>query len=202
MNAEITADLRAHALQLAAQHLQDSRAETECIVPQGPRAWFVLQTVMHGEEKVAEALKGMGFESYAPMMKRDVYVRRSRSMVTRTFRLFNRYLFARLPTDTAQWKTVEAVDELDCVLGANGIPAIVRDADIVRFRKAEAAHEFDLTKRERFPIGSRVRIVAGPFSGWSGQVRSVEGKRVVRAIIEILGGLTPVDFPWDAVVPG
>ena len=58
MNAEITADLRAHALQLAAQHLQDSRAETECIVPQGPRAWFVLQTVMHGEEKVAEALKG------------------------------------------------------------------------------------------------------------------------------------------------
>lgn len=201
MNAALNPELVDHALQLAAQHLQDARTEAACVVPQGPRAWFVLQTVLHGEEKVAEALKAMGFESYAPMMKRDVWVSRAKRVTTRTFRLFNRYLFAKLPADTRQWKMVRAIDEYDGVLGANGIPAVVREADIVRFRAAEAACEFDLTKHDRFPVGSRLRILRGPFGGWSGQVVSVEGKRVVRAIIDLLGRLTPVDFPWDAVEP-
>jgi transcription antitermination factor NusG len=135
------------------------------------------------------------------MMTRDVWNCKKKVMTARVFRLFNRYLFARLPIDTRQWKMVEAIDELDSVLGANGVPAIVPEADITRFRKAEEAHEFDVTKRERFPIGSKIHVMTGPFGGFAGQVVSVEGKRMVKAMVEIFGGLVPVDFPWDTVVP-
>lgn len=190
-----------HSLALAERYLSDMRpvALPAEIVPEGPRAWYVLQTVARGETKMVKALDDLGFESYVPVMRKEVY--RRRRLVEREFRLFNRYVFAHLPMNPRAWRTVRDVEEFDCVLGDHDGPCSVAEADIERFRAAEAAREFDDTKRVRFPIGSRVRAVAGPFGGFAGRVTSLTGKGVVEAMIEIFGRLTPVKFPYDMVEP-
>lgn len=197
--------LVAHSLALAERYLRDTRPVMTMTVagtaPARARAWYVLQTIVRGEDAVIEALDELGFASYAPTMRKEVFHRRSRRTVMRTFKLFNRYLFAELPVDTRQWKTVEAIDEVDYALGANGVPCPVAAAEIQRFKAAEAARLFDVTKGERFPVGSRVRALTGPFGGFAGLVTSLPGRGVVKAMIEIFGRLTPVEFRYDMVEP-
>lgn len=195
--------LVAQSLALAERYLQDTRpvARQAEVVAVGPRAWFVLQSVMHGEKKLCEALDCLGVETYVPMARKEVKHRRSRRPVMRQFRLFNRFIFAFLPKDTSQWRTVRAIDEYDGVLGMGGVPSPVADADIARFRREEAARAFDITKTERFPVGSRVHVLSGPFGGFAGLVESLPGRDVVRAMLEIFGRSTAVDFPFDTVEP-
>lgn len=196
--------LVAHSLSLAERYLKDTRpgmAQKVDEVASGPRAWFVLQTAVHGEDKVAKALAEMGFQSYAPMMRKDIWHRQKTKLVTRKFRLFNRYLFAYLPIDAGQWKTLEDIKEVDYVLGANGVPCPVPAAEIERFKSAEAARLFDDTKQDRFPMGSRVRAVGGPFGGFAGRVVSVAGRGIVHAMLEIFGRMVPVQFPYNMVEP-
>lgn len=198
--------LEQHCLEVAAEaFLEETKP---IVVPSpaaallaGPRAWFVLQTVMRGEDKVVQALAELGFETYAPMMKKEVWNRRKRISTIRQFRLFNRYLFAHLPVATRHWKTVEDVAEIDCVLGANGVPCPIPESDILRFRAAEAERQFDDTKINRFPLGSRIRAVDGPFGGFAGRVVSVAGRGVVKAMLDIFGRMVPVEFRYDTVEP-
>ncbi len=195
--------LRDHALALAERYLTETRpvAVPAELVAVGPRAWFVLQTILHGEVKVIDGLKALGFASYRPLMRKEIWHRRSRRTVERTFPLFNRYLFAELPRDTRGWRTVEDIEEIDYALGGNGVPCPVAAAEVERFKAAEAARLFDDTKAERFPVGSRVRALSGPFGGFAGQVTSVAGRGVVKAMIEIFGRMTPVEFRFDMVEP-
>lgn len=196
--------LVAHSLALAERYLGDTRpvsAPVASVAAVGPRAWFVLQTVARGEDAVIEALGELGFESYAPTMLKEVIHHRTRRPVTREFKLFNRYLFARLPLDTRQWRTVEAIEEVDYALGANGVPCPIGDGEIARFKRAEAEGLFDVSKAASFPIGSRVRVLSGPFGGFSGQVTSLPGRGVVKAMVGLFGGLVPVEFQFDMVEP-
>jgi transcription antitermination factor NusG len=194
-----------HCLELAEAFLEDSKpvaaSEPVVIVQSGPRAWFVLQTASRGEDAVIAALAELGFESYAPTMLREVIHHRTRRPVKRAFKLFNRYLFAHLPLNTTQWRTVEAIEEVDYALGANGIPCPVADAEIARFKRAEAEGLFNVTKAASFPLGSRVRVTSGPFGGFGALVVSLPGRGVVKAMVDLLGGLVPVEFPFDMVEP-
>jgi transcriptional antiterminator NusG len=198
----VSAGLVSHALELATRHRIGERPEPPpIIVDDVPFAWYVLQTIMHGEEKVCDALAGIGFESYVPMMRKEVTRRASRKAKFIELRLFNRYVFAHLPANTRAWRTVDAIEELDAVLGDAGGPVAVPEADIARFKGAERARQFDVTKRERFPIGSRIHVVAGPFGGFAGLVDSHPGRGIVKAMVEIFGSYTPIHFPFEMVEP-
>ncbi len=92
------------------------------------------------------------------------------------------------------------------------------ESDVRRFMSAEEAMEFDDTReakirrkeigrtnREtavlRYPIGARLRAVTGPFGGFAGHVICITGRGTIEAMIEIFGGLTPVEFPISMVEP-
>ena len=51
----------------------------------------------------------------------------------------------------------------------------------------------------RFPIGARVRALRGPFGGFSGHVSDITGRGVVKAMLAMFGGLTPVDFTIEDI---
>jgi transcription antitermination factor NusG len=179
-------------------------------------AWFVVKTVMRGERDAADALGDAGFETYLPIMRKEMFHRRNRVMVVREFVLFNRYIFAELPLDLRAWAPVWACEDIAGVLGSGGTPQRIPSSDIARFRKAESEGAFDdtreakirrreigRTKRDttalRFPKGAEVKITAGPFSGFYGQVTSVNGRGAVEAMVRLFSGLTPVEVPVEMV---
>lgn len=222
MNAMMTPEMVAHAEEMYDRHLARAReqeaAKPVAIVSEGPRAWFVVQSVVRGEGAVEDGLKELGCSVYLPKMRKDVFRKASRKWIEREFFLFNRYLFAELPVDPSAWAAIRTIDEIDSILGMGGKPAPIPASDVRRFMDAEAALAFDETRdarirrgeigrsrREtaimRFPVGVRVRAVSGPFGGFSGLVTSVTGRGAVVAMLEIFANATPVEFPIEMVEP-
>lgn len=208
--------MEAHALQLAAEVWPVAPAKPAVIVSEGGRAWFVLQTVLRGEDDAVSALKASGFETYLPISRKDVFNKQKKITVTREFKLFNRFVFAHLPLNTMAWAPVHAIDEITGALGANGVPMWVPQSQIDRLLVAEADMKFDDTqeakirrkeigrnKRETtamtFKPGSKVRARSGPFGGFSGLVKDVTGRGAVEAMLDIFGRMTLVEFDSEMV---
>lgn len=179
----------------------------------GPRAWFVVQAASRAEDDVVAILKDRGHDAYLPKMRKDVFHRRAKKIVTRTFVLFNRYVFAELPASPDCWGDLLDQEPVAHILGYLGPKDV---ALMERVRLAEADLEFDETreaaihrkqigrnKREtamlKFKPGSRVRARTGPFGGFSGQVTSVNGRGAVNVLLEIFARATPVEFAADQV---
>lgn len=216
-----------HAMRLAEAEWRDAMAAglglaPAVIVAAPSRAWFVVQTTAHGEDKAREALGELGYETFAPTLRKEVWNKQKKVRSVRTFPLFSRYLFAELPARTELWAGVRAIEEVDRVLGQNGGLPVPR-AEVERFIAAEAAGAFDEAKRAeearsrslrlqksrgrraealiRYPVGSGVRALRGPFEGFSGHVTDITGRGVVKAMIRLFGGLTPVEFFPDDIEP-
>lgn len=182
-----------------------------------PRAWFVVQSVSHGEDKVREALAEAGYATFFPMVKKEIRQRRVKKWIVREFPLFNRMIFAELPVDVRYWGRLFRHEAVAGVLGSNGVPRALGQTDVERLIAKERAGDFDETPAgklrrrkarqtarqkmaERFPIGSRVRAkLGGPFGGFSGHVTSVSGRDGVTAMIEIFGRMTPVEFDVEMI---
>lgn len=179
------------------------------------RGWFVVETKHRAEEDAATALRDLGCDVFLPVMRKDIVHRKSRKVVTRSFILFTRYLFAELPLDPQAWRFVRGLDPIESVLGAGGETQFPAD-EVARFRRAAEQGLFDETIEARvrrgeipdpktatavnlFPKGSRVRVTAGPLFGYYGQVVNPRGRAAVRAMLENVRNATPVTLPIDMI---
>lgn len=169
-----------------------------------------------GETIVERSLRDAGFDCYLPRTRFETRHRRTHKIVTHCKPLIVGYVF--VDGVARHGVSVRDCDGVSRILGdlERGWPYPVPDETVERFRRAEADMEFDDTREARikrgleartkrdtirlqFPAGSRVAVTAGPLAGFHGKVTSVTGRAMVRAMIELFGGLTPVELPVDAV---
>lgn len=176
------------------------------------RKWYVVRTNIRCEDRAAGGLSAAGYDVFLPKMRIEVVHQRTKKFIVKERILFNRYLFAALPEIDADWYTLRATDGVECVLMQNGKYQAVPDADVERFRGAQADMLFDetrearihrkemgRTKREetlmRFPIGSWVKIKREhTFGGFYGQVTDINGRGAIMAMLQIFGGLVPAEL--------
>lgn len=181
-------------------------------------AWFAVETVGGGERDAVDDLARAGFQAYLPEMRKEVYHRRSRCTRICAFPLFNRCLFAELPSDNPIRRALDASRAVRTLFGMAGEPRPIAEADVRRFMSDQAALKFDQTREARIArgeIGSnrretaelrfartrRFRVVKGPWGGWAGEVEAITARGSIRAMMAIFGGLTPVEFSLDMVEP-
>src|SRR5690606_8309945 len=67
------------------------------------------------------------------------------------------------------------------------------DTTEARIHRREQGRTARETVKLTFPVGSVVMVTDGPFAGFHGHVESVTGRGLVRAMVSIFGGLTPVE---------
>lgn len=192
--------MEAEALELADRVWPKKPKPTLVVVPGGPRAWFALQTVLHGEAKVVEGLTALGYETFVPEMRRDRWNRKTCKWVRRTFRLFNRYVFAELPAATRQWGPVLDIPEIAFVLGMQGEPVPINPQEIARVMADQKAGKFDdlrgvdhrASTLKKWRIGAQVRAIEGPFHGFAGQVVNADARGSLNVLVTLFDRLTPI----------
>ena len=210
----------ADALALAERVWGADRPAPAVIVRAGPRAWFVVLTRVGGERDARSALGDLGYETFVPTLRREVWLKQRKVRTVREFPLFNRYVFAELPARPSEWGVIRRIEEIERVLGCNGgLP--VPEGEVRRFVRAQADGAFDearhaeerrerearrtsgRSRREeaaiRYPVGARIRALRGPFGGFAGHVTDVTGRGAVKAMVALFGGLTPVEFAIDDI---
>ena len=209
---------------LAAIDLTPRPRPTPRIVAEpGGRAWFALHTKPQAERECRAALKEAGYETFLPVMRRDIRVARSRRRCEREFILFAGYLFAELPRLLEAWAPVYAIDGIVKALGQDGVPCPLptgsadEEGTLRYFMAKQAEGMFDETREAKIARGeivdidntralrgmfqrrSRIRVNSGWLSGFYGHVVNVTGRATVKAMIETLSGLMLVELDGKAL---
>lgn len=161
------------------------------------------------ETIVERSLRDEGFDCYFPRMRKEIVHHRTNKIIVRRFPLFAGYIFVN-------GLSRNGVSVLDCdgvsyVLGNDGRPFPVPSMIVERFRSAEGDLQFDDTTEAKihrgeiekskrgqlqvqFGKGRRVNVVGGPFSSFAAKVEGITSRDTIKAVVEIFGRLTPVEF--------
>lgn len=177
---------------------------------EAPRRSWVARDVPD-EAVVERGLREAGMACYVPRMKKDCIHHKTHAIVTRSFPLFTGYAFAGMARLRLDFPALRAAAGVAGVLGLNGEPWAVPASVVEHCRQQQADMVFDETREAKirrkeigrtrrettammFAPGSAIRVAEGPFAGFNGQVTNVNGRGEVKALINLFGGLTLVDF--------
>jgi len=149
--------------------------------------WYVAQTAPRLEDRAERGLKELGLDAYCPRLTK--WAIRARKKVAVREPLFPRYLFVKARTD-ADVYGIKRTDGVLSLLCRDGRPWPISGKTVEDIFARQALGHFDKTQKPRtlFAPGQQVRLLAGPFAGFTGRVlREKPGKRI-EILFGILGG--------------
>lgn len=176
--------------------------------------WYVIETKAKGERKALREIEKLGIEAYLPEYQIERFNRRLRIKKISTMCHFPRYMFALLELrDFAAVRTCRGV--ADMLPGFPMVPQPVPAVDVLALRDAQAKHLFDDTDEARRFRGETVkntltatrkrleqksvRIKAGPFTSYEGEVEAVHSLERLRVMIDMFGRQTPVELEMGQI---
>lgn len=176
--------------------------------------WYVIKSKPKGERKALREIQKLGIEAYLPEYQIERLNRRLRIRKVCTLCHFPRYLFALLePRDFGAIRDCTGV--ADVLPGFPLDPQPVPAGDVMALREAQAAHLFDDTDQARRLRGEtvkntlaamrkrlvdkKVRITAGPFVSYQGDVEAVGTLERLTVLIHLMGRPTPVELAMGQI---
>jgi transcription antitermination factor NusG len=146
--------------------------------------WFAVHSLPLRECYAESNLKNQGFRTFMP--KRHKTVRHARRLTTVEAPFFPRYLFVVLHLDRDQWRKVNGTFGVARLIMGGEQPRPV-PYGVVEALTASADTRGILHLDERLKIGSRVRLLAGPFAEELATLEHLDELGRVRVLVEIMG---------------
>lgn len=174
--------------------------------------WFVARSKPSQWSKAAKELRDAGFAVYCPMKRVEVYRKRFNVFRTTESPVMTGYMFVGMRRDAMHFGRIR--DDCSAVgglLGINGNPGMVPSFEVEKIWLAEIDMQFDDTRAARihrkeeartrkatlemkFGKGKAVDVTDGPFAGISAVVDEVTSKGNIKALVNLFGGLSIVEF--------
>ena len=146
------------------------------------KSWYVLYTKPRHEKRLAERLQLEGWTVYCPLKKTTKQWSDRKKVVEEA--LFPSFIFIQCQEQERDQVFVHfsAVRYLYWLRR----PAIIRSEEIESIRHCTGEVNHASISVESIPVGSEVRLSAGPLMGKSGKIKEYRGDRVI-IVIEQLG---------------
>ena len=166
--------------------------------------WFVVRTNPRCEDRAVASLAESGFMTYKPGGRKEIIHHRTKKVIERRFPLMVGYIFLAMPSRDRHWHYVRSCDGVKAVLGVNGTPIEVPCSDVDTIYDSEFRGEFDMSKPLKhyghgYRAGQRVKVLAGPFTGFAADITNARGRQTLKIMVEIFGRMTPADIPVENV---
>lgn len=147
----------------------------------GKPYWTAFYTKPRNERKAAERLAAKGFSIYCPCQ--TVLKQWSDRKKKVTEPVFTSYLFAKVDEQARQ----EILKDLGIVSNVYwlGKPVVIREEEILAIKNFLNDYDAVAINSAQFKEGTAVDIEAGPFSGQSGEIISIQGKRAYLTIASL-----------------
>ncbi|MGQ0445948.1 MAG: transcription termination/antitermination protein NusG [Beijerinckiaceae bacterium] len=159
--------------------------------------WFVLYTKSQSEARAAEGVERHGFESFLPVLRRQVRRRGKRIVIERP--LFPRYIFIGFAAPPP-WLDVLRIEGVLMVIGNQGKPLRVDSAIVDRLRERVASGEFERRSPPAIRPGMTVRIGAGPMESVEGVCMAVTGDARADLFVRMLNQTVRLKIAVDQLV--
>ena len=156
--------------------------------------WRAVRTDASCERRVADDLELLGFHAYCPLGRKNISwigAKQLKKKIIRQFPVFSRYIFAGHEIGSRRELDRDAHDKIQSILGNSDGHIPVPPSALNFINDLELAGQWDDTKSyvEKSPLkhGTEVRIIEGPFAGFSGFVDALQSEKALWALIDIFG---------------
>ena len=180
----------------------------------GELNWYVVRSVS-GQEKKAKAyleteIARNKMEAFIPEVLipiEKVYEMRNGKKNIRERNFFPGYML--ISADFSHGETMHLVKSIPGIIGflsnerggADQLPAPLRQSEVNRILgRVDESEEMDIQSDVSYAIGEMIKVMDGPFSGFSGTIQEVfEDKKKLNVIVKIFGRSTPVELNYIQV---
>lgn len=177
--------------------------------------WYVVRAVSGQEKKVKSYLDTeiarQKFENVIPEVlipMEKVYEMRNGKKKIRERNFFPGYIL--IHADLSHGEAVHTIKSIPGVLGflgnneageASKIPVPLRESEVNRILgKVDEEDEMEVALDNPYMVGETVKVIDGPFSGFSGSVQEVfDDKKKLNVEVKIFGRNTPVELNYMQV---
>lgn len=171
-----------------------------------PKAWYAVHTISGHENKVRDVLtrraqvEGLWdydiFEILIPTEK-ELQTRNGKR-VEKDKKVFPGYILVNMMLSDESFKLVKSTSGVTGFVQSGNKPIPLEEYEVRRIMtNLEASQE---APKVQWNKGEAIRVVAGPFSDFSGKIEEViADKEMLKVLINIFGRDTPVELEFDQV---
>jgi transcriptional antiterminator NusG len=168
----------------------------------GERKWYVIQALTGQEDRVKQAIeltiasKGLKDKVFQVLVPTEETVEiKGGKRIEKVKKMFPGYVFLEMILDEESWYLIRQTPGVARFIGTKIKPTPVSDKEMQRVLK-------QLGKEERLEItfekGEVVRVISGPFRGYTGSVDEVNAEKgKLKVLINIFGRDTPVEVNFE-----
>ena len=172
--------------------------------------WYALRTFSGHEERVRKALLSeinrlQIQDRFAEVLvpQESVYEIRNGKKYKRTRNFLPGYIIIKAALDNRVKDVISSTPSMLGFLGAKTEPDPLRDDEVDRILGRVEERKNIAVVATHFAEGDPVKVIAGPFSGFSGTVKEVNNeKQKLKVEVGILGRKTPVELDFSQIEIG
>ena len=172
-------------------------------VSEEDRKWFVIQTFSGQEEKVKANIErevahmNMGHKIFRVLVPEEETLEiKGSKRIEKVKKMFPGYVFVEMALDDESWYVIRQTPGVARFIGSGMRPQPVVDREMQRVLKQIGVKEEKL--EVLFDINETVRVISGPFRGYTGTVNEVNAdKGKLKILISIFGRDTPVEVNFE-----
>jgi transcriptional antiterminator NusG len=167
------------------------------------RKWYVLQTLTGNEvlvkASIERSVKQFSIEDkvFSVLVpEEDIVEIKEGKRVEKKKKMFPGYVFVEMILDETSWHAIKQTPGVAKFIGNKTRPIPVTDREMQRVLKQLGVRE------ERIDVffekGEAIRIISGPFRGYTGSVEEINTQRSkIKALVNIFGRDTPVEIDFE-----
>lgn len=190
------------AVALPKEEKKEVEEATTVAKPKAEKKWFVIQTFTGQEDKVKQAIeqtiesKGLKDKVFQVLVPTEEIVEiKGGKRLEKVKKMFPGYVFLEMILDEESWYLIRQTAGVARFIGTKVEPTPVSDREMQRVLK-------QLGKEERLEVtfekGEGVRVISGPFRGYTGTVDEVNAEKgKLKVLISIFGRDTPVEVNFE-----
>jgi transcriptional antiterminator RfaH len=158
--------------------------------------WYLVHSLPNREEFAVQQLCRQSFSVFLPKILKSV--RHARRIQTKLAAYFPGYLFVRLDLGRDRWRSVNGTFGVGYLVGPGDRPQPVPLGVVETM--LSCSDDRGVLSFQELQRGQRVRMTAGPFAEQIGILDRLDATGRVRVLLEIMGGMTPVEARRDYLV--
>lgn len=171
------------------------------------KRWYSVSVLSNFEKKVAEQIraavaeKGLEEEIDEVLVPTEevLEIRRGKK-VTSERRFMPGYVLVRMDMTDRGYHLITSINRVTGFLGPQGKPMPMRDGEVNQILNRVEEGEAAPRNLISFEVGEQVKVIDGPFDGFSGMVEEVdEHSSRLKVTVSIFGRPTPVELEFTQV---
>ena len=160
--------------------------------------WYCVYTKPGRMDKALDNIGRQGLEAFYPKIRVQRVIRGKKQWVTRP--MFPNYLFARLSL-IDHYHLIQATRGVSRLVSFGGEPPPVPPDVIERLRSQEGEGLVLTLQPDQYRSGEKVRILDGPFAGFSAVFRrELKSRDRVILLLDLLKTSVETQVPRDSIV--